>query len=180
MRRHTFMLAGILALSIALSGCTGSTQPEATPPPAMPPVGDVDTQPPAAPPEPPMGTQSLSYLEGFWTVTVSDARIDPAVVTPELADPSGTWEFIVMGESMTAHVGDRRYEGLLTPTEGGWSYRGLATGTDAQGEMRSGYVELTATDSAEGAFTGVLVRYVDPDGGTPAYTGAWTVAGSRQ
>ncbi len=127
-----------------------------------------------------MDAPDLAYLEGFWTLTASAPQLQPASVSPEDADPSGTWEFMVLGENMTVYIGDRRYVGLISEAAEGWSYNGLVTGADAQGEMLSGYIDLSISHSDEGGFTGTLTRHVDASGETPAYTGTWEIVGRPQ
>lgn len=175
------MLAGILILmlSLGIAGCGASAESE-VPAPVAPPLEDPASAPPTAPTESPMGGQDFSYLEASWGVRATDDEIDPATAAPTVTDPSGTWEFVVMGDSMTIYMGELRYEGLLTDADGGWSYRGMVTGSDVQGEPLSGYLELVATSADAGAFTGSMLQYVDPDGAAPGYTARWSVEATRQ
>lgn len=175
MRRSASMLTAVVAVSLTLGGCAGPAQPEVTPPPEMPPVEDIVATPPAGTSDPSMGAQSFSYLEGLWTVTATGADAPAGA-----ADPSGTWEFAVMGESVTVHVGERRYEGLIAEADGGWTYRGMVTGSNAQGEPLGGYIEIEATDTGEGVFTGTFLQAVDGDDTTSGYTARWTIAASAQ
>lgn len=176
MRRLASMYAALIVLALSLSGCAGSAQPDVTPPPEMPPAEDIAAPPLTTMPDSGMGAQSFSYLEGFWAV--SAVRIEGDSVAP--ADPSGTWEFAVMGDSMTVLIGERRYEGLLGEVDGGWSYRGMVTGSSASGEMLGGYLEIAASDTGDDTFTGALLQAVDQDGGTPGYTARWTIEAARQ
>lgn len=176
MRRLAPILTAVVVLAFSLSGCASSAQPEFTPPPEMPPVEDITSMPSTVTPDSGMGAQSFSYLEGFWTVTAAAVEGDSTAPT----DPSGTWELAVMGDSMTVHIGQRRYEGLVGTAEGGWSYSGMVTGANAQGEPLGGYIEIDAADTAEGTFAGTLLQSVDADGATPAYAARWTIEAVRQ
>lgn len=176
MRRLVLALTAVMVLALAVSGCASSAQPEVEPATEMPPVQDFTSAPPTVTPDSGMGAQSFAYLEGFWTVVATGVESDSAAP----ADPSGTWEFSVMGESMTVYIGERRYEGLLSEADGGWSYRGMVTGSSASGEMLGGYLEIEATDTGEGTFTGALLQSVDAEGATPWYTARWTVEAARQ
>ena len=175
------MLAGILILMLSpgIAGCGASVGSE-VPAPVTPPLEDPASAPPTAPTESPMGGQDFSYLEGSWAVRATDDKIDPAAAAPAVTDPSGTWELMVMGDSMTIYMGELRYEGLLTEADGGWSYRGMVTGSDAQGEPLSGYLELVATSTDARTFAGSMLQYVDPDGTAPGYTARWSVEATRQ
>lgn len=176
MPRLVLLFTTIVALLLALGGCADSTQPESAPQLEMPPVEDLTSQIPTGSTGSSMGGQVFSHLDGFW-VAAATAAEGSAIGA---VDPSGTWEFVVLGESMTAHVGERRYEGLLSEADGGWTYFGMITGVNEIGEQRGGYIELDATDTGEGSFTGTLVQSVDADGSTPSYTGRWSIEATRQ
>ncbi|MHB1135718.1 MAG: hypothetical protein ACYCXR_02310 [Coriobacteriia bacterium] len=176
MRRLASIFTAVIALALSLGGCAGSAQPEVTAPSEVPPAEEITGISPTATPGSGMGAQSFSYLEGLWTVTAAQGESDSAAP----ADPSGTWEFSVMGESMTVYIGERRYEGLLSEAESGWSYYGMVTGANTQGELLGGYVEIDATDLGDGMFTGALVQSVDADDATPAYAARWTIEATRQ
>lgn len=176
MSRFVSLFTGAVALTLALGGCTAATEPAATPEPGAPPVEDFTSAPPVETSATPMGAQSFAYLEGVWVVTAASAE----GATGTAADPSGEWEFTVMGESMTVYIGERRYEGLLKGADGGWSYSGMITGTNAQGEPLGGYITLTAADTGEGAFIGTLLQYLDADGATPSSKTPWDIEAIRR
>lgn len=170
------LFTGIVVLTLALSGCASSTQPEVTPQPEASPVEDFASAPSTATSGSSMGAHSFSYLEGTWAITATDAEGDAGAT----ADPSGEWEFAVMGESMTVYIGDRRYEGILTEMDDGWTYYGMVTGTNALGEPLGGYIEIVATDNDERSFTGALLQYLDPDGTAAAMSTRWDIGAARR
>ena len=176
MVRSASLLIVVIALTFACAGCVTSTSSVTAPEPVAPPVEDLTSAPPAETASSPMGAGSFSYLEGTWAVTATSG--EGAAGTN--SDPSGEWELTVMGESMTIHIGERRYEGILTKADDGWSYSGMITGMNAQGEPRSGYIRLTAADAGEGSFTGTLLQYLDPDGATAASDARWGIEAVRR
>jgi len=173
--RFAALLTGVIVLTLALGGCATPAQTEVMPELETAPVEDFSSLPPTMAPDSPMGAQSFSYLEGTWTIIATDAE-GHAILT---ADPSGDWELAVMGDSMTVFIGDRRYEGILVGADGGWSYYGMVTGMSALDEPLDGYIDLTVTNSGDGAFTGVLSQYLDPDGTTPALSTRWDIEAVR-
>lgn len=176
MSRSASLITTAIVLAFALSGCAGPVRSETTPPFETPPVEDFASAPSAPASGTSMGAQSFSYLEGTWAVTATPGEGGAA----SAADPSGDWELAVMGESMTVYIGEHRYEGILTGTEGSWSYTGMVTGANAQGEPLSGYIELTAIDTAGGAFTATLRQLLDADGADTATDSRWDISAVRR
>lgn len=181
MRAAVYIRVALVTLVIAFSvtGC-GSSEVADVPVTPAPPIDDSTSLPPTTPSEPSPHAASFAYLEGIWAVTASLAEIDDPGLANTVSPPSGAWELVVLGDSMTAHLPGLRYEGVIEAGADGWMYLGFATGTTANGEMRMGTLEFSGTLSGDDAFSGHAVQSVDAEAGAPGYTARWELTGVRQ
>lgn len=168
-----------LTLALGLLGCgqkDGQDVRATSPSPAE----DPSSQPPTMPLAPPAHSGSLSYLDGVWAVTANLTEVDEPALADAVIPASGEWELVVLGDSMTVHLGDLRYEGLLTPEGEGWSYFGFVTGSSETGEMLTGTLEFRGTLTGDDAFSGSAIQSVDAAADRPAYTAHWELTGVHQ
>lgn len=180
MRASTLTRIALAALMLALSlaGC-GRSDVQDTPVAPMPPAEDPASDP-ATVTAPSAHSASFSYLEGVWSVTASLIQIDDPGLAGTATPPSGRWELVVLGDSMTANLPGLRYEGLIETENEGWSYLGFVTGTSETGEMLMGTLEFRGTLTGDDSFSGSAIQSVDASADTPGYSVRWDLTGARQ